>query len=368
MKTTKTFLLVTAVLSLTTACLEDKDNYNAGFPALGTSNQYIYANTATDTFFVYCYNAWQMTQESGNEWCSMEQMSGNGNTNYRILMTLQENTTGQKRLAHFGITDTAYPSKAHYEWEFLQLATRGDGALGNAAMVDSISGTDGSSIKMGYDQRRRPTMLRMVKDEEMLANITIKYNDGSKTMTVVNGNKSMTSAYGNDYQPKRLISGTDTVGLFEQLYFNTFSSSGYAFNIEERQAGGYYSAWAYKVPNMKNDPDSLHTADSLRYQSWQRDQKLVTERLKLNYSPYDNRCQSVDANQLLLGVEHCSPYMLLSMFRYARNSKIVSLASCDKETDNITVATELNADKSIHAMTVTRHGQPITYTFFYINQ
>ena len=79
----------------------------------------------------------------------------------------------------------------------------------------------------------------------------------------------------------------------------------------------------------------------------------------------DNRYQSVDANQLILGMADCEPLQLLSMFRYTRSTSILKKAISKDGT--IDVSTELNADRSVHRMVVKDacHNTETTYDFTY---
>ena len=107
-------------------------------------------------------------------------------------------------------------------------------------------------------------------------------------------------------------------------------------------------------------PDSIHNVDTIYYY---KDGEFE-RKLGMTYnSALDNRYQSVDVNQLLLGVEECNPYLLASLFRYTRNTYIISEAKNDEE--QITVYTALNNDKSVSALRVTRGSETITYTFNY---
>jgi hypothetical protein len=125
-------------------------------------------------------------------------------------------------------------------------------------------------------------------------------------------------------------------------------------------------AYGYLINGQSLAPDSLHNADSLRYQhKLNRPEATTTDFLKLVYSPKDNRCQSVDANQLLLGLDNCEPLQLISLFPYTRSTSIVQRAESAK--GNIDVTTELNADRSVSRMTVNdrRSNTETIYNFIY---
>ena len=171
--------------------------------------------------------------------------------------------------------------------------------------------------------------------------------------------------YAGDYQPQRLIGSGDTIGYYSQYYSNAMPvSASNAFNLEHHTFNGTNTYYAFKLGGQNLDPDSLHCADSLRIALVTTDNAQV-KKMKLHYSKGDNRCQSVDVNQLVLGAEQCDPYQLRSLFRYARNTSILSEVTTDKEADRITVATTLNPDRSVKTLTVGRAASEVTYTFEY---
>ena len=366
MKHIQMLCIAGAILSLATSCLKDEGNYQAGFPVLGTKSTYMYANNVTDSFYVASYGPWKITAEDNSNWIKLDLMEGKGYASYSFGIKMEQNTTGKERSARYNIKDTSHPDDAYLNWNFRQLATRGDGSLGNAAMVSSITGSDNSKITLTYDSLHRPLTLVMTKDDVQLHALTLSYQDYSQKMTVNTGTTQLTATCDNSYQPQMLTSTTDTIRLVEQTYFNLYHSKAYAFNIEQCRADGSYAVFAHLVNEMNAYPDSLHCTDSLRYQSRKgRNGAIDREYMGLSYSTQDNRCQSVDVNQLILGVERCNPYLLLSLYRYARSSKIISLASFERDADNITVRAELNADKSVKKLFVTRYSETITYEFTY---
>lgn len=364
MKTIRTLLLFAVVSLLATSCLKDKENYMAGFPVLGVKYAYRYANNTSDTLYVQSYGNWQITRLDG-DWCTLAEMKGYGGGEYHIPIIFSQNLTGEHRVSSFKIVDTDHPDDANMTWKYTQLATRGDGSLGNAAMVKSITGSDGSLISVTYDEICRPLTFSMKKNDEVLSNLTFSYNDYDGVMTVNNRSRLLTASYSNDYQPiGKLVAEGDTVMFREQEEFNMFSNR-YAFNIEHRWAGDNYDAYSYLVNNIKSlYADSLHNADSLRY--IRGDRYGSSERLFMKpiYSQHDNRCQSIDVNQLLLGVERCNPYMLLSLFRMARNANVFSKVEV-AGGQPFELTTVVNADKSVKTLTVSREGNSVTYEFEY---
>lgn len=362
LRLTKFFSVSAAVLLFTTSCLDDKGNYQAGFARFGTKFSALYANTLSDSLYVASYGSWQILPMNTADWCQILTTKGGSYTNYNIGIAIKENTTGETREALYRIEDINHPDEGYQQWRLVQYAIRGDGSLGNAAMVSAITGTDGSSCAFTYDELHRPLTLTMKKDGTTLSSLKFVYNDASCEMTVLGGMGELKASYQmDDYQPGNIIGTADSILFVEQFLARDW----YAFNIEERQVGGKLSAYAYKVATPSLSPDSLHNADSLLFVKRDGDVNVSEERLKLVYSKMDNRCQSVDVNQLLLGVDHCNPYMLLSLYRYARNSNIISQALNGKDAEAINVSATLNSNKSVKTLTVARGASTVTYTFDY---
>ena len=116
----------------------------------------------------------------------------------------------------------------------------------------------------------------------------------------------------------------------------------------------------YYVNGRSLAPDSMHVADSV-YQYVNGD---LREKVMPKYSNVDNRCQTVDVNQLVEGIDNCDPYLLMSLFRYARHTSVLSEVA--SATRHQTVEVLLNADKSISRMTVnTTGGASVVYDFEY---
>lgn len=359
MKTLKVLTTAVAIASMMSACL-DGENRNAGFPG-GVGITLPYANDTLGYISFASFGDWRMTQSSGSDWCSISRNEGEGYVIYTLPVSLKQNTTGSSRSAAFRVVDVN-ENDAYVNFTIYQYATRGNGALGNAALVESVSGDDGSKITVTYDELCRPLSLLMEKNEEQLYNLSMRYTNNDSTMYVNTGTTTLKAKYSGGYQPDKLCSATDTVGYYPQ---NTISTNRYAFNIEDHRAGGEYIVQALLLVGQNLNPDSEHVADSLRYLHVYSDGTRFTEWMKLSYSENDNRCQSLDVNQLILGIEECNPYTLLSLYRYARNSKIISEAVTDD--GKYTVETVLNANKSVRTMTVTdKAGKKITYTFSYL--
>ena len=373
MKKNHFLTIIVAVLAVTTvftACLGDDEAYSAGFvftkpQQLRTS---VYANTTNDTVVVYCKGPWQITSETPDaRWCTINQTKGGGTATYSINVQFEQNTTGQARLAQYTITDTDRPDKAFSTWQYLQNATRGDGSLGSAALVKSITSSDDWTVTVSYDAKCRPTEINVKNPEGNSDKYSMNYDEVKGIITVTNGSSVLTGTMDNGYQTGRLVGISDTIGYTPQYYPNGVEvSANYAFNYLASRVARTL-AFAYRLGGKSLAPDSLHTADSLTYYCrWKTGTRTTTiERFRLDYGQMDNRCQTVDVNQLLLGMADCEPLQLLAMFRYTRSTSIVTRATSDKGT--IVVTTELNADRSVRRMVVkdSRQDTEVTYDFAY---
>ena len=369
MRTFRLLLAIAAVATLTTSCWDDDDNYSAGFTFLSPHDVFVpfYANNLVDTISFVSYGDWSITRNdaSGSRWCSFDYTSGRGNTIYTFPIHFTENNSGTGRGVLLRFVDVEHPNDANAMLQFWQYATRGDGVLGGAPDVKTITGSDGSRAEFSYDVLHRPVLLNVVKDNKLVQSLTLQYDDVNSEMTVRDMGTMLSATYSNDYQPMRLVGASDTVG-----YYSQYSSVGlpvaanYAFNVEHRHSNGENTYYAYKLGGESLSPDSLHCADSLRVAVTIAERTQITK-MKLHYSNLDNRCQSVDVNQLVFGLGQCDPYQLLSLFRYARNTSIISEVTTDNEADRITVDASLNSDRSVARLTVTRHSEQITYDLEY---
>lgn len=363
-------LAVLAVAVQLTACLSNEDPYSVGFQFMKPSNvrTSIYANTTTDSLIMLSQGPWQIVSDTPNaRWCTFDEMSGKGYVIYALGVHFDQNTTGQTRLAQFTAYDTNHPDEAHTTWQYLQHVTRGDGSLGTAALVKGIKSSDDWEVTVNYDTKSRPTQLEVKSPDGNKDQYLMSYNESSGSLTVSAGSTTLTGTMDNGYQAEQLIGSGDTIGYAAQYYSNGIQMPvSNAFNYVASRLKRT-QAFAYLIGGKSMEPDSLHTADSLIYYcQWKLVSKPKTvERYKLEYSGMDNRYQTVDVNQLLLGMDECEPLQLISMFRYCRSSYIVKKATSAGGT--IDVSTELNADRSVHRMVVrdSRRGTEITYEFTY---
>jgi hypothetical protein len=370
MKALKTLLISAGVMALTTSCLENDDPYSSGFsfikPATGING--IFANNTSDSVIFYSYGKWNAT--SGSSWMRLSSAQGQGSMFSTLTLDFDQNLTGEGRMAQVNFTDISHPDDGKASLLYVQYATRGDGSLGNAADVKSISCTDGQRIDITYDQLHRPLTLDISRDGSTTRSLKLRYNDTDSVITIDDGSKRLTSFYNRDYQPLKLTGDGDTLVYTNQYYSNYMPiSANYAFNLEHRSATGVSTIYALLLGGQSLAPDSLHCADSLRIATYDSDATVV-KKLKLQYSAYDNRHQNIDVNQLVFGIDQCDPYQLLSLFRYTRNTSILS--SADEGGSGYVVEAELNANKSVGRLTVKRKSggvvtpdTPTVYTFEY---
>lgn len=363
-------LAVLAVAAQLTACLSNEDPYNAGFLFSNPTNvrTFVYANGTTDSLVMECFGEWRINRDTPDAtWCTIDKMTGHGSAIYSLGVHFEQNTTEHGRLAQFTIEDIAHPDEAYASWQYLQYATRGDGSFGSAALVKGITSSDGWDVAVSYDAKCRPVELTVKGPDGYSDNYTMNYDERAGSLTVNAGNSTLTGSMDNSFQSEQLIGVSDTVGYVAQYYPNGMQiSPTYAFNY----VASYLKrtrAYAYLLGGQSLVPDSLHNADSLTYySSWKLVGKPKTvERYKLEYGTMDNRYQTVDVNQLLLGMDNCDPLQLVSLFRYCRSTSIVTRAT---STDgSILVATELNSDKSVRRMVVADaiKGTEVTYDFTY---
>ena len=353
-----------------TGCLENEDPYTAGFQFVKPSlvRTPVYANTTTDSLVLLSQGPWQIAYDTPEaRWCTIDGMKGTGYAIYALGVHFDPNTTGQSRLCQFTISDTNHPDKAHASWQYQQYATRGDGSLGAAALVRAVKSSDGWEVAVGYDAKSRPVQLDVKSPDGTKEQYQMAYDEVSSTLTVRTANGTMTGKMDNGYQTEQLIGAGDTIGYAAQYYsYGLEMPASYAFNyvasrVKRTQAFGYL------LGGKSLAPDSLHTTDSLVYLCrWKLEAKPQTvERFKMEYGTMDNRYQTVDVNQLLLGMDECEPLQLISMFRLCRSTSIVTRATSASGT--ISVATELNANRSVRRMVVkdSRRQTEVTYDFEY---
>mgnify|MGYP004570936273 FL=1 len=413
MKIIKTIFAAMAAVALVASCEEQEPSsfYSIQVALPHTGNYpigYKYANEYSDSLKFLSYSPWKIEQTEGDEgFVTINgQTSGKGNMIVSYGVTLSENTTGKSRFATYQIVDSEDASRAKATLRYVQFATRQDGALGNAAEVKNISGSDGSNIDITYDLRHRPLTISM-STGDMKREISFAYNDNDNTVTATQSKYEFSYAdtlftYNNVklngsyldrflpnvnsyiYQPRMLMTldsneaslvntFNDTRNYIKQtMAYQAFSNNGieYSFangfmvknsigNKFAQAIGVYYNG------KSKLDVDSIYKADSIGVERVYSDNKHKSEMYKLSFSNISNRMTTVDANQLMEGVANCDPYLLLSFYKLARQSYVFSKAE-GKKGARYTFDTKANADGSIKTLAVTdANGNKTTYTFSY---
>lgn len=370
----------------------------------------LYANQTKDSLVFYSNCPWEITTYQGDDsWINIQgQKSGKANMFCRYGVTLSSNETGKARYAIFRITDSEQSDKAYTSFSFQQYASRIDGSLGNAPLVKSIQGSDGSEIRVAYDAMLRPLALSL-KGNQTEHNLTMIYNDDERKIVVQEVSKfnyrdstffvqnaveegvyQQMNFNGVDnafYDPYCLISLSTTSSAnmrcdyngtiqrsavvdhlieYRSFYMNDVFPVSFenAFKVLD-QCGPFYTQYGiYYNGNGSLTIDDTHVADSMAIYRHYSDNRNVYETYKLSYSNVNNCATNLDVNQLLEGVDNCNPYLLLSMMRFARFTSVISEAKGRYNTYQ--VGTETNSNGSIRTMTVKdQNGKTITYTFIY---
>ena len=351
-------LMGMALMGMTaTSCLDNEDPYNAGFVFVKPASPYTYlfANNTEDSLVMQCLGPWEITQSSGSSWCKVERTSGKGNATYSLRVDFEPNTTGKSRQVQFSIRDTDHPDRH---------------ARLRSEMSDRRpwSWHDYDDAGRAAAAKARPVKYELRNPEGSLSDqLTVAYDERNLQVTVSRGGATMVGAMNGDYQPVELTGATDTIGYASQYYSNGMPvSATNAFKFVATSNTRGTQLFSYLLNGQSLLPDSLHKADSIRYmRRWKGEATDYIVKLKMEYGSQDNRCQSLDVNQLLLGFAECHPMQLLSMFRYTRSTSIVARALTAEGDINVT--TELNADKSVSRMTVkdARKGTEVVYDFTY---
>ena len=175
METKKTLFGIMAAATMLTSCVNDEGNFRAGFGIESPSSNisYYYANNVSDSLIFYGYGNWDLIDLSGydNSWITVPIRTGKGSVLYSQELGFKQNTTDLSRTAAIQIRDTNHPGEAHISLAFIQYATRGDGSLGSAADVKSITGSDDSNITLEYDTLHRPTLVKIQKAQSPVVQV-----------------------------------------------------------------------------------------------------------------------------------------------------------------------------------------------------
>jgi hypothetical protein len=400
MKSIRNFLILCVVASTVSSCLSDgEDSYYAGFVVEKPTSSYCatYANNTIDSLVFVSYGDWKLEHEDTSTWCTIATTSGSGYVVSRQQIKMEQNTSGLSRATIYKLVDVNHSDKASSQIMVSQFATRGDGSLGNAPLVKGVTGSDGSSITATYDTYERPLSLNMstsdgtfsreltfsYDDYDSLITVNVKkrvdtYKDTTYTLTnqVLKGKEAIIGEPNSLYTitPGALVKSVDGTAVSnktvsDSVYYSAFYSNymaisfSYAFKLIHTSGAVNYAQAIY-LNDQNCSADNEHKADSVGITRLYPDATSFTDIYKATYSTNSNRTSSFDVNQLVEGIKDCDPYFLLSMFRYARNSYIMSEALGKKTTKTISV--ELNTDKSVKSMTVvdSKTGS-VTYQFTY---
>ncbi len=390
MKSIKNLLILCVIASTVSSCLSDgEDPYYAGFVVQKPTSGYgsnicaAYANNTIDSLVFVSYGDWKIEHQDTSTWCTIATTSGSGYVVSRQAIKMTPNKTGTSRSTFYKIIDIKHSDKASSQIAVSQFATRGDGSLGNSPLVKSVTGSDGSLITATYDGYARPLSLNMsTSDGTFSREITFAYNDYD-SLVVVNVKKRVDTYKDTTYTlTNQVLAGKESViGEPNSLYTTSPGSfvksvNGAAFSNKTVADSVYYASfysnymaipfsYAFKLVHTSGDVnyaqaiylngqdcsgDEEHNADSIGITRRYPDGTFFTDVYKTTYGKNSNRTSSFDVNQLVEGVKNCDPYFLLSMFRYARNSYIMSEVAGKKSTK--TVSAELNPDNSVKSMTV----------------
>ena len=413
MKIIKTIFAALSVAALVASCdkAEPTSIYRIEIlsPATGEIPvRYLYANSGSDSLKFVSYCPWKIELKGGdNSFVTINgKQEGVKNVIVKYGVDFAENTTGKSRYANYQIIDSEDASRARATFQYVQYATRQDGSLGTAAEVKNISGSDGSNIDITYDRQHRPLTISM-QAGQMKRTMEFTYNDIDGIVTAkqteyefayrdtvfkfnnVELKGTIADRYFPNqnsyiYQPRMLmnmesgdVTMTNTalgimVSAKQTMGYKAFANNGYeysyanGFMVNNTIGDKFVQAYGFYYNSKGSlEPDGLHTADSIGVERIYSDHSHKAEMYKLEYSSVDNRKTSVDVNQLIEGVENCDPYMLLSFYKLARQTSVISKATGNKGTA-YTITTTTNADGSVKTMQVANgNGGAITYTFGY---
>lgn len=377
MKTTKAIfngslkaILAAAVITpMMTSCLDDGETT---FGYIYGPTDYIYANTKSVNFgFQVSGTSWSLSKTESASWCTFGQSTGTGPFTGYVPLSFTKNTTGEARTVYCQLESSDGATANNYIY---QAASRGDGSLGSAPMVSRITGTDGSEVTLTYDTNDCPSTITATKDGTTLFSYAFTYNGADTTLYVRDAQTSamMSGTYNSAWAPSETMTGANDTVTWECN--GTTIGSSTRFGVTRRQKGGMYNTQTVQTNGLSNiDTDiivrSFEFEDRDASGNEMSKTMAVTLGAQSDGSDYvSNRNQNIDVNQLLFGIDHCNPYMLLGLYRWSRCAYIYKSVSSSlkSDTSSYTIATTLNIDKSVNTMTVTDgNGAETIYTFEY---
>lgn len=367
MKTSKSFingvkmvLAATTVSLAMTSCLNDGDTSYAYISGVSTD---CYANSNTVYLVYQSSSAWQIQKGSDAPWLTVSNASGQGPAMGSAVMTTEFNNTDKYRTATVSLTnaDGKSSSAQLYQW-----GTRGDGSLGTAREVRRITGTDGSEITFLYSNKRIAS-LNVSKNGKLIEHYMFSYPTLADTARIMSvymtvAEKNLKTSVNFGWQPTTDIADDNKT----ELVTWTSTSSNNA-SVKWNENTDRRNVQTVMLSGYEN-PDSELSNSQLKY-SYSKDGIIVDEYFTISHTEkMSNRKQTVDANQLIFGVERMNPFMLLGFYRYARCAYLYEKAE-DTSSQNkctYTVKYTRNTDETVNTMTVEREdGSSVTYTFEY---
>ncbi len=412
----KFFVAAIACGLLFPACdgLEPNDNYIISIEkpyVAGAPFKYLYANQIADSLVFTSTTPWAIRLMQGDDsWVNiLGSLSGGGSARYRYGVSFDKNLTGESRQVYFRISSTDHPDKAYSTFGYSQYATRIDGSLGKAPLVKSITGSDGSSVNLVYDEQDRPVSVKLSAGTTKRT-LIISYGKYDNTITVkeqdcqfVHGDSTfvindmtlgglyadffLSAPTGNIFMPYLLYSMEtteagqlqayrgETLGssrtVSRQTNYTTFSLTGmYAEPFDngyiiDNVCGGFYTRRGFYL-NQKGSiaNDGKRLADSIAVVRHFTDGTDLSDVYTLTYSNVDNRAISVDVNQLIEGVATCDPYLLVSLLKFARQTSVI--AKAEGKHNTFTTQSETDGNGVMRKFTVTdSNNVSVTYTFSY---
>lgn len=377
MKLIRNFIVLAAAMPLLTGCLGDSSNY--GFSSVQISQNAYYANQHHGAIYFSSLGNWTMTQSSGTEWCKPQLSLGDAGV-YIVSYNLADNNTGGRRSATFRLQDSDN-TDTYAEYSLYQYKSRNDGTSGDAVLVDSVIGSDNSKITMEYDSLFRPTNLLVKNSAKILKSLTLTYGYDSITpvLTVADnltGKGASVELDVANYQPSDIqFTNSSERSRYLQLYYNYTSYSyeqvfRYESVMSEKDTltiDNWFTTSATNTADLTLDAE--HNIQQMVYTHKYEDGSQYADTLNCTYDKNkSNVAQSIDANQLLMGVKECNPFLLLSTFRYARNSYLYTDVKGTYNTYKVETTME---NGHLKTMTVThtdvktgKQDTPITYTFY----
>ena len=359
-------VLAITSLCLTTSCLDSDEEQTYGLN-YGVTD-YIYANPTTISLMVAISGNWEIYKTETASWVTLEETSGTGPFIGYIPVSFDRNDTGSTRVFSYKVSgdDGSYVSGS-----CVQSATRGNGSLGNSPFVSRITGTDGSEILMEYNDDDVPSHIEVNKNGEQLVCYDYTFTEKDSMMYVWEGS---TIILAGTYNSARNASG-DLISSIDTITWSydgsTLASSG-TIKMGETKEDGSYNSHKVTVGDIEStDTKITHsgyyfTDGDADGNSFEVDLDVTLGDDEDEMTDYiSNQNQSVDVNQLMLGVEHMSPHMLLGFYRWMRCGYIYEEASSE-DYGTYTLSPSLNSDGSVDTLTVTDpDGDEITYTFEY---